>query len=121
MCEHLPGTLHQSAQQFAFLWRQLNVLSAQLDDAPHQADRKIADAENRPFALNLQLMAAPAMAVGIVIAMLKTDITALPGMSCCRRSHLARHFAISYSKLSSARGKAPGEIVQEIDFTLQAN
>jgi hypothetical protein len=36
--------------------RQLDLLLADLDDAPHQVDREIAGAKHRPLAMHLQLM-----------------------------------------------------------------
>src|SRR5262249_53720140 len=56
MREHLAGVLHQNAEQFVFLGRELNTLGLEFDDPPHQIDREIADTKNRPLAMLLQLM-----------------------------------------------------------------
>src|ERR1700686_4754019 len=55
--QHLAGMLHQHAQQFVFLWRELDVLLADLDDAAHQVDGEVAGSKHRPLAMDLQLMA----------------------------------------------------------------
>ena len=56
MRQHLAGVLHQHPQQFIFLRREFDFAFADLDDAAHQIDRKIAGAKHRPFALHLQLV-----------------------------------------------------------------
>ena len=56
MGQHLAGVLHQHTQQFVLLRRQLDLTVADLDDAAHQIDRKIAGAEHRALAMDLQLM-----------------------------------------------------------------
>ena len=56
MGEHLSRMLHHDAQQLVFLRRELHLFTAHLDDAPDQIDGKIVKLEDRPFALNLELM-----------------------------------------------------------------
>src|SRR5258707_672587 len=48
--------LNKHAQELVFLRRQLDLLVADLDDAPYQIDREIADTKNRTFSLNVQLV-----------------------------------------------------------------
>src|SRR6202011_1931837 len=55
--EYLAGMLYQDTQQVVFLRRQFYLLVAGLDDAADQIDRKIADPEDRPLAVSLQLVA----------------------------------------------------------------
>src|SRR6266436_5183735 len=54
--QHLAGMLNEHAQELVFLRRQLDLLVADLDDAPYQIDREIADTKNRTFSLNVKLM-----------------------------------------------------------------
>src|SRR5262245_65447508 len=56
MGKNLAGMLHQYAQKFVLLGRQLYFPVADLDDTPHQVDGKIAGAENRTLAVRLQLV-----------------------------------------------------------------
>src|SRR5579872_4481212 len=49
--------LHQSSQEFVFLGRQLYLAITNLDDAPHQVDRKVACPEYWALPVHLQLMA----------------------------------------------------------------
>src|SRR5215472_8429129 len=49
--------LNKHAQEFVFLGRQLHLLVADLDDAPYEIDRKIANAENRTLSLHVELVA----------------------------------------------------------------
>ena len=56
MGQHLARMLHQYAQQIVLLGRQLHFLVPNLDDTPHQVDRKIAGAENWTLAVRLQLV-----------------------------------------------------------------
>src|SRR5258708_19965685 len=48
--------LNKHAQELVFLRRQLDFLVADLDDAPYEIDREIADTKNRTFSLNVKLM-----------------------------------------------------------------
>src|SRR5258708_17530015 len=48
--------LNEHAQELVFLRRQLDLPVADLDDAPYQIDREIADAKNRTFSLNVKLV-----------------------------------------------------------------
>src|SRR5258707_9646556 len=54
--QHLAGMLNEHAQELVLLGRQLHLLVANLDDAPYQIDRQIADAKNRTFSLNVELV-----------------------------------------------------------------
>src|SRR5665213_3138555 len=57
VCQDLAGMLDQDAQQFIFLGSEFHLGTAHLDDAPHEVDRQITDAEYRPLAVDLKLMA----------------------------------------------------------------
>src|SRR5258708_39321155 len=48
--------LNKHAQEIVFLRRQLDLLIANLDDAPYQIDREIADTKYRTFSLNVKLV-----------------------------------------------------------------
>src|SRR5512133_2045442 len=48
--------LHEDAQEIVFLRRQLDLPGADFDDAAHEVDGKIAEAERGPLAVGLQLM-----------------------------------------------------------------
>ena len=56
MRQHLAGVLHEDAQQLVFLGRELYLRILDPHDAPHQIDGQIADLENRPLSLGLELM-----------------------------------------------------------------
>src|SRR5262249_28558237 len=56
VCQYLAGMLNEQAQELVFLRRQLHLAVADLDDAPHQIDRQIADTKNRTFSLHVELM-----------------------------------------------------------------
>src|SRR6516165_3271580 len=48
--------LYEHAQQLVFLRRELDLLVAHFDPAPHQIDRQLADPEDRALPMSLQLM-----------------------------------------------------------------
>src|SRR5262249_25515412 len=54
--QHLAGMLNEDAQQLVFLGRQLDLLVADLDDAPYEIDGEIADTKNRTLSLNVKLV-----------------------------------------------------------------
>src|SRR6266478_10073304 len=54
--QHLAGMLNEYAQELVFLRRQLDLLIADLDDAPYEINREIADTKNRTFSLNVKLV-----------------------------------------------------------------
>src|SRR6476661_7537009 len=56
MRQHFSGMLHQNAQQVLLLGRQLHLFFADLHNAANQVDGEVADPEDRPFTLQLQLM-----------------------------------------------------------------
>src|SRR5438128_5543508 len=55
--QNFSGMLDEDTQQFVFLGRELDVVAAELDDPPHQVDGEVPDAKDRPFTLDLELMA----------------------------------------------------------------
>src|SRR5215831_775296 len=54
--QYFAGMLNKHAQELVFLRRQLHLAVANLDEAPNEIDRQLADTKNRPFSLNVQLM-----------------------------------------------------------------
>ncbi len=101
MGQHLAGVLHQHAQQIVFLGRELDLLVADLDDAPHQVDRQLAETEDRALALDLQLVAkrgpdagqklVHAERLGHIVVGAEIEGLHLGGLVAAAREHHDRH------------------------------
>src|ERR1700752_1248446 len=51
--KNLAGMLHKHTKQFVFFWRKFDFFIANFDDPPHQIDREVVDAKERPLAMSL--------------------------------------------------------------------
>ena len=105
MGQHLAGMLHQHAQQFVFLGRQLDLAVADLDDTAHQVDREVAGPEHRPLAMDLQLMPQRRAhageqfihpeRLGQVIVGAEIERLDLAGLVAAARQHHDRHAVVA--------------------------